>query len=140
MHSNHNFSFAFCVYIMARKPHGFLQLLTLQVLLFISRLQIINNCNVFFFQCSYIPECKQNYTEVTLHIQDIQRKFNKSSSFVCYFDPKGKYKSTILMRKFGPQKMISYFFWPTSMFAVGLCVVIIVKISQYFARISLQAN
>lgn len=75
-----------------------------------------------------------------MHVQEIQGKFNKSSSFTCYFDPKKRKKSPILIRKFGPQKMISYFFWPTSMFTVGLFVVIIVKISQYFAMISVQAN
>ncbi|XP_075065903.1 calcium-activated potassium channel subunit beta-1 [Mixophyes fleayi] len=91
-------------------------------------------------KCSYIPECKENYTEVALHVQEIQGKFNKSSSFTCYFDPKGRQKSIVLMRKFGPQKLISYFFWPTSMFTVGLCVVIIVKISQYFAMISVQTS
>ncbi|XP_018421819.1 PREDICTED: calcium-activated potassium channel subunit beta-1 [Nanorana parkeri] len=91
-------------------------------------------------KCFYIPECKENYTEIKMQIQKIEREFNKSSSFVCYFDPKGRHKSIILIRKFGPHKMISYFFWPTSMFTVGLCVVIIVKISQYLAMISLQAN
>ncbi|XP_072256897.1 calcium-activated potassium channel subunit beta-1 [Pyxicephalus adspersus] len=91
-------------------------------------------------KCTYVPECKENYTEIAIHIQEIQRRFIETSSFVCYFDPKGRQKGIILIRKFGPQKMISYFFWPTSMFTVGLCVVIIVKISQYFAMISLQAN
>ncbi|XP_063784377.1 calcium-activated potassium channel subunit beta-1 isoform X1 [Pseudophryne corroboree] len=92
------------------------------------------------YKCSYIPECKENYTEVALHVQEVQGKFNQSSSFTCYFDPKGRQKSIILIRKFGPQKMILCFFWPTSMFTVGLCVVIIVKISQYFAMISVQNN
>ncbi|KAM3925822.1 calcium-activated potassium channel subunit beta-1 isoform 1-T2 [Leptodactylus fuscus] len=91
-------------------------------------------------KCTYIPECKENFTEVAMHVQEIQGKFNKSSSFTCYFDPKGRQKSIILIRKYGPQKMISYFFWPTSMFTVGLFVVIIVKISQYFAMASVQAN
>ncbi|XP_056372499.1 calcium-activated potassium channel subunit beta-1 [Hyla sarda] len=91
-------------------------------------------------KCTYIPDCKENYTEVEMNIQEIQGKFNKSSSFTCYFDPKGRQKSIILMRKFGPQKMISYFFWPTSMFTVGLFVVIIVKISHCFAMVSVQVN
>ncbi|KAG9490828.1 hypothetical protein GDO78_006259 [Eleutherodactylus coqui] len=91
-------------------------------------------------KCTYIPECKENYTEVEMHLQEIQGNFNKSSSFTCYFDPKGRQKSIILVRKFGPLKMVSYFFWPTSMFTVGLSVVIIVKISQYFAMASVQAN
>ncbi|XP_069618073.1 calcium-activated potassium channel subunit beta-1 isoform X1 [Ranitomeya imitator] len=90
--------------------------------------------------CTYIPDCKENNTEVEIHVQEIQGKFNKFSSFPCYFDPKGREKSIILIRKFGPQKMISYFFWPTSMFTVGLFVVIIVKISQYSAMASVQAN
>ncbi|XP_069618074.1 calcium-activated potassium channel subunit beta-1 isoform X2 [Ranitomeya imitator] len=91
-------------------------------------------------KCTYIPDCKENNTEVEIHVQEIQGKFNKFSSFPCYFDPKGREKSIILIRKFGPQKMISYFFWPTSMFTVGLFVVIIVKISQYSAMASVQAN
>ncbi|XP_075716088.1 calcium-activated potassium channel subunit beta-1 [Rhinoderma darwinii] len=91
-------------------------------------------------KCTYTPDCKENHTEVAMHVQEIQGKFNKSSSFTCYFDPKGRQKSIILIRKFGPHKMISYFFWPASMFTVGLFVVIIVKISQYFAMVSVQAS
>ncbi|KAM9311582.1 calcium-activated potassium channel subunit beta-1 [Gastrophryne carolinensis] len=90
-------------------------------------------------KCSYIPECKDNFTEVAMHVQEIQGKFNKTSAFTCYFDPKGKQRSTILIRKFGPQKMISYFFWPTSMFTVGICMVVIVKMNQYFAMVTVQA-
>ncbi|XP_068133514.1 calcium-activated potassium channel subunit beta-1 [Hyperolius riggenbachi] len=91
-------------------------------------------------KCSYIPECMENHTEVSIHVQEIQEIFNKSSAFPCYFDPKGRQKNIILIRKFGPQKMISYFFWPTSMFTVGLCMVIIVKVSQYFTMVSMQAS
>ncbi|CAN2391090.1 KCNMB2, partial [Pristimantis euphronides] len=91
-------------------------------------------------KCTYIPDCKENYTEVVMHVQEIQGNFNKTNSFPCYFDPKWRQKSIILIRKFGPYKMISYFFWPTSMFTVGLFVVIIVKISHCFAMVSVQAN
>ncbi|KAM4038810.1 calcium-activated potassium channel subunit beta-1 isoform 1-T2 [Anomaloglossus baeobatrachus] len=91
-------------------------------------------------KCTYVPDCKENFTEVENLLQKIQGNFNKTSSFFCYFDPKGRQKSIILVRKFGPEKMISYFFWPTSMFTVGLFVVTIVKISQYSAMISVQAN
>ncbi|XP_073429796.1 putative calcium-activated potassium channel subunit beta [Dendrobates tinctorius] len=91
-------------------------------------------------KCTYIPDCKENNTEVEIHVQETQGRFNKTSSFTCYFDPKGRQKSIILIRKFGPEKMISYFFWPASMFIVGLFVVIIVKISQYSAMASVQVN
>ncbi|KAE8614440.1 hypothetical protein XENTR_v10008160 [Xenopus tropicalis] len=91
-------------------------------------------------QCSYIPKCEKNYTEVKMHVDIIQENFMKNQPFTCFYDPKGGQKSIILSRKFGLKLLISYFFWPASMFTVGLCIVIMVKISQYLAMVAVQSN
>ncbi|XP_044133724.1 calcium-activated potassium channel subunit beta-1 [Bufo gargarizans] len=135
-----------CIHNSNTKPESILQYPCLEVLVNLNfsedvlMLYHTEESSELNNKCSYIPDCKENYTEIAMHVQEIQGRFNKSASFTCYFDPKGRQKSIILIRKFGPEKMILYFFWPASMFTVGLFVVIIVKISQYFAMLSVQVN
>ncbi|KAM4677259.1 calcium-activated potassium channel subunit beta-1 [Discoglossus pictus] len=89
-------------------------------------------------KCSYIPKCKKNYTEVKQHVDTIQKNFTMAGSFACSYDPKGRQKSIILKRQFGKRWLINYFFWPATMFTGGLIMVIMVKITQYLAMISVQ--
>ncbi|KAM4747636.1 calcium-activated potassium channel subunit beta-1 [Rhinophrynus dorsalis] len=91
-------------------------------------------------QCSYIPKCEKNYTEVKKHVVDIQKNFTNVQTFPCFYDPEGRMKTVILKREFGPEILFKYFVWPASMFTGGLWIVILVKISQYFSMVSVQYN
>ncbi|KAG8439170.1 hypothetical protein GDO86_005404 [Hymenochirus boettgeri] len=91
-------------------------------------------------ECSYIPKCEKNFTEVKMHVDIIQENFKQKQPFTCFYDPNGIRKSIILSRKYGPKLLLSYFFWPASMFTAGLSIIIMIKISQYFAMISMQSK
>ncbi|XP_075457785.1 calcium-activated potassium channel subunit beta-1 isoform X2 [Ascaphus truei] len=91
-------------------------------------------------ECSYIPKCEKNYTEVKIHVDIIVENFKKTHSFGCFYDPEGRQKSIILIRKFAPDVLLSYCVWPASIFTGGIFIVIMVKLSHYLSKVSVQPN
>ncbi|XP_053319314.1 putative calcium-activated potassium channel subunit beta [Spea bombifrons] len=91
-------------------------------------------------ECTYIPKCGKNYTETKKDVDDIEKNFKEADSFGCYYDPKGRMESIILRRKFGTGDLVSCFLWPTLMFTLGLFIILLVKISQFFSRISVVSK
>ncbi|XP_053572144.1 calcium-activated potassium channel subunit beta-1 [Bombina bombina] len=91
-------------------------------------------------ECTYIPRCDKNYTELKIHVEEIQERFKRKGTFNCSYDPRGRQKNIILVRKYGPRFLISYFFWPGSMFTGGLIILIMVKITQYLSMVSVRSS
>ncbi|XP_026544316.1 calcium-activated potassium channel subunit beta-1 [Notechis scutatus] len=91
-------------------------------------------------KCSYIPPDMENYKQVQQKVEEIRDNFRKHQWFLCHYDPSRKEKSVLLKRLYPPEGLLIAFAWPSMLLIGGILIVILVKLSQYLAFVSVNVE